>query len=76
MITCAEIKRLSPQKGDILVLRLEHGAAPEAIARLGYELREAGIESPFIIIEDDSDIYMLNEKMMRGFGWVRSHGGY
>ena len=66
-----QIKKLSPKREDILVMRLEDGCSPEWLQAISDKMREHGIDCIIITLADDSDIYVLNEEMMGEFGWVK-----
>jgi len=71
-VVIEQIKKLRPQKGDILVFRLEGDCNSDWIQGLAEKLREKGIHySILITVAGDSDIYVLDEEMMDKFGWVK-----
>lgn len=69
-LTIVEIKKLTPQNGDVLVLRCM-ALDPREMERMVNGLRSQGIDNPLFVIMDDSDMYMLPEAMMAKMGWVR-----
>jgi DNA-binding MurR/RpiR family transcriptional regulator len=66
-----EVKKLSPQRSDVLVFRLDNEPDPERVLETVKILRQHDIRSVLLTIADDSDIYVLNEEMMNRMGWFR-----
>lgn len=68
--TCGTVvKAPRPGKGDILVLRLGHPITPEALQGFASMLHGEGLECVVMTIQDDSDLYCLNEAAMGELGW-------
>lgn len=70
--TLESVTKLSPQKNDVLVFRIRGQPLQEVMRRATAEFREHGIEAVLCFVEDDSDIYILDEARMAECGWVRS----
>lgn len=69
-----EIKQLTPQDGDIILVRKWEGFEPGDRERLGKLLQKnlSRLSNvTLIFVESLSDVRLLNEKQMREHGWER-----
>lgn len=71
-LTLESITKLNPQKDDVIVCRLSQQPTPETMQGLIDLFRANGVDALLLFVEDDSDIYILDEGRMAKFGWVRS----
>lgn len=73
----SEVKRLSPQSGDVLVFRLEEDtpqnrqAVYVAANLITSEMKKQGKEIYGVLLLPGTTLELLDEDAMRSAGWVR-----
>lgn len=71
----SEIKKLTPQEGDVLVIRLPSLPPAEQVHTVSQQMRAQGIKSYLLVIDDDSEVYILDEAKMKHWGWIKDRPG-
>lgn len=70
-----QVKKLSPQSGDVLVVKLGQWARPEEAAhaqQLIHDwLSEHSLKIPVLITAGEVQVDVLDEKQMAELGWIR-----
>lgn len=69
--TVKAVQKLSPKAKEIVVLQMDRMLSQRDMVAITQQFREAGIESLLFFLEDESEIYVLDEERMATFGWVR-----
>jgi hypothetical protein len=73
----AEVKRLSPQNGDVLVFHVQKMNALDRQTALTTSqlasdmLRRQGVEVVCVVLFPEQSLELLDEDAMRSAGWVR-----
>ena len=70
-LTIDAIKKLDPKKDEIIVVRTSNIPSGPEMCHWAAQLREQGIDSLLLFVDDESDIYVLDEGMMARFEWVK-----
>lgn len=67
----AEVKKLTPGPGDVLVVRLPAGHV-EMMDRTAMRLANLELPCKFVIAPKEMSLELLNEDQMAAWGWVRA----